>query len=329
MDVMVSLPMQTFIRDLRQGSTQSIVDCLQGLEELGYWGVNVVDHVLRSDTDVAEHRLEEDFNWRFADALSTLGYLAAITRRLRLGVRILVVPYRPPIQVAHAVATLDSLSGGRLVLGAAPGYDADEFRRLGIPRERRGRLTDEYLDVMRALWAADGPVDFEGDTIRFTGAQLQVGPVQRPGPPIWVGGNTRVGLGRAVRVGDGWTPSIYPFTWPSASDGGSVTRDELPDMLAWAREQRAAAGKPPLECVPSSGVPFTFTEQPRHPGRTPQEIQQFSAVGTVEEILEEFQLFSEAGCSKFVIRLGGKDAQEFLQQARIFAEKVMPFIDAG
>jgi probable F420-dependent oxidoreductase len=327
MDVLVSLPMQAFIRDLRQGSRQSIRDCVQGLEDLGYWGVIVVDHILRSDTDVAEHHDEEDWNWRFPDPLSTLGYLAAITTKVRLGTRILVVPYRSPIATAHAVATVDSLSGGRVVLGVAPGYDASEFVKLGVPRNKRGRLTDEYLDVMRTLWAADGPADFAGPTVQFTGAELQLGPVQRPGPPLWVGGNTKVALERAIRVGDGWTPSIYGYHWPSATDGIHLTRDELPAMLAWAAQQRAAAGQPPLTCVPSSGVPLRFTDAPHQPGRTDADIQQFSAVGTVEEQLREFQLFYQAGCTKFVIRLAGADSSDFLAQAEVFAKQIMPYID--
>jgi probable F420-dependent oxidoreductase len=327
MDVMVSLPVQMFLRDLRRGETTGIRDCMQGLEDLGYWGVNVVDHILRSDTDVAEHHLEKDWNWRFPDALSTLSYLAACTSTLKLGTRILVVPYRSPIAVAHAVASIDSLSGGRVVLGVAPGYDASEFEKLGVKRSLRGRRTDEYLDVMRALWAADGPIDFNGESIQFRNAQLQVGPVQRPGPPIWVGGNGRVGLQRAIRKGDGWTPSVYPYTWPSPSDGVQVTRDEIPELLAWAADERSAAGLPMLDCVPSSGMPLTFTEHPRHPGRRPSDVQQFSSLGTVDEILEEFQLFYQAGCTKFVIRVGGEDATEFLRVAEIFSREVMPFIE--
>ena len=327
MDIMVSLPLQAFVRDLRRGSRASIRDCVQGLEGLGYWGVNVVDHILRSDTDVAEHHVEPDWNWRFPDPVSMLGYLAAITERMRLGIRVLVVPYRKPIPVAHAFATIDSLSGGRAIVGVGPGYDADEFRRLGVPRNRRGRLTDEYLDVIKALWAADEPIGFDGETIKFEGAQLQVGPVQRPGPPLWVGGNSQAALMRAVRVGDAWTPMFYGYSWPSASDGADVLRDQVPAMLEWARQQRAAAGLPRLECVPDSGVPWTFTGKPAHPGRKPADIQQFSAIGTVEEILEEFQLFCQAGCDRFAIRLAGTGTDDFLRQARVFAEQIMPFID--
>jgi probable F420-dependent oxidoreductase len=327
MDIMVSLPLQAFIRDLRQGSSAAIRDCVQGLEDLGYWGVNVVDHILQSDTDVAEHHLEPDWNWRFPDPVSTLGYLAAITTRVKLGIRVLVVPYRKPISVAHAFATVDSLSGGRAIVGVGPGYDADEFHRLEVPRNRRGKLTDEYLDVIKALWAADGPIDFHGETINFEGALLQVGPVQRPGPPLWIGGNSQAALKRAVRVGDAWTPMFYGYTWRSDGDGGHVFRDQVPAMLEWAAKERVAAGLPPLECVPDSGVPWTITEKPAHPGRKPEDIQQFSAIGTVDEILEEFQLFHQAGCERFAIRLAGSDTDDFLRQASVFAKQIMPFID--
>ncbi|MDH6292841.1 TIGR03619 family F420-dependent LLM class oxidoreductase [Rhodococcus opacus] len=326
MDIMVSLPLQAFIRDLRKGSSTSIRDCVQGLEDLGYWGVNVVDHILQSDTDAAEHHAEADWNWRFPEYASTMGYLAAITQRLRIGVRVLVVPYRKPIQVAHAFATIDSLSGGRAVVGVGPGYDVEEFRRLSVPRNKRGKLTDEYLDVMQALWAADGPIDFEGETIQFKGAQLQVGPVQRPGPPLWIGGNSQAALARAVRVGDAWTPMLYGYTFRSPGDGRHVLREELPDMMDWANKQRAAAGLPALECIPGSGVPWNITDRPAHPGRRPEEIQQFSAIGTVDEILEEYQLFYQAGCRRFSIRLAGADTDDFLRQADIFANQIMPFI---
>ncbi|MDH6293303.1 LLM class flavin-dependent oxidoreductase [Rhodococcus opacus] len=331
MDVMVSLPLQSFIRDLRQGSKASIRDCVQGLEELGYWGINVVDHILQSTTDAPEHHVEPDWNWRFPEFASTMGYLAAITDHMKIGIRVLVVPYRNPIPTAHAFATVDSLSGGRAIVGVGPGYDAEEFRRLAVPRNKRGKLTDEYLDVMKALWAADGPIDFDGDTIKFEGAELQVGPVQRPGPPVWIGGNSPIALKRAIRVGDAWTPAIYGYGWPSTdgakADGVDLHRDNIPAMLEQARIERAEAGLGPLECIPDSGVPWKITDKPAHPGRKPEDIQMFSAIGTPDEILQEFQLFHQAGCSKFVIRLAGTDSEDFLRQAKVFAEEIMPFID--
>jgi hypothetical protein len=107
-----------------------------------------------------------------------------------------------------------------------------------------------------------------------------------------------------------------------------VLRNDIPAMLEQARVERAAVGLAPLECIPDSGVPWTFTEKPAHPGRKPEDIQMFSATGTVDEILQEFQLFHQAGCSKFVIRLAGANTDDFLRQAKLFADEIMPNIDA-
>jgi probable F420-dependent oxidoreductase len=324
---MISLPMQLLISDLRSGEQQSTRDCLQAIEEMGYWGVNVVDHILRSDTAVAEHQLEGDSHWRFPDPLSVLPFLAACTNNLRLGIRVLVIPYRTPFAAAHAVATIDSLSGGRMVLGAAPGYDAEEFRMLGVARNERGAMTDEYLEIMCALWEADGPIDYAGRYHTFNGAQLQVGPVQRPRPILWIGGNSRAALRRAIRFGDAWTPSLFPYSWPSPSDGVQLTRAELADCLALAAQERESAGLPALDCVPCSGVPLTFTQKPRHQARQPNEIQQFSAEGTPAELLEEFLLFKATGCSKFVVQFTGKDTASFLSSAEIFATEILAELD--
>jgi hypothetical protein len=127
-----------------------------------------------------------------------------------------------------------------------------------------------------------------------------------------------------VRFGDVWTPSIYPYTWPSASDGVQVTRAELPALLAEAAEARAAAGRAPLECIPSAGMPLEFTDRPAHAGRSSDEVLQFSSRGTPEEIGEEFRLFQEAGCEGFVVRIGGNAPEEFVTTAQRFADEVMP-----
>jgi hypothetical protein len=148
---------------------------------------------------------------------------------------------------------------------------------------------------------------------------------------VWIGGNSPIALKRAIRVGDAWTPAIYGYGWPSTdgakADGVDLHRDNIPAMLEQARIERAEAGLGPLECIPDSGVPWKITDKPAHPGRKPEDIQMFSAIGTPDEILQEFQLFHQAGCSKFVIRLAGTDSEDFLRQAKVFAEEIMPFID--
>jgi len=139
----------------------------------------------------------------FYEPLITLAYLAAATSRVRLGISVYVMPYRNPVVTAKLVATLDALSGGRVIFGAGVGWLREEFTALAADARVRGRATDEYLEVCRRLW--------RDDVASFSGAHYQLPPVrsgpkptQRPWPPIWIGGNSAAARTRAVALGDGW-----------------------------------------------------------------------------------------------------------------------------
>src|SRR2546428_2907469 len=121
------------------------------------------------------------------EPLATLGYLAHATKRVRLGTSVLVVPYRNPLVAAKTLATIDQLSGGRVILGAGVGWLREEFEALATPAfENRGAVTDEYLKLMRATWTAD-PVTFEGKHYRVRNVHALPKPAQRGGIPIWIG----------------------------------------------------------------------------------------------------------------------------------------------
>jgi probable F420-dependent oxidoreductase len=139
----------------------------------------------------------------FLDSVVALTRVAALTTRLRLGTGILVLPHHNPILVAKTLATLDVLSGGRVIAGFAAGYAEAEFRALGARFDRRGAVTDEYLRAIRTLWTAEEPA-FEGRFAKFAGIRFEPKPVQRPHPPIIVGGTAAPALARAAREGDGW-----------------------------------------------------------------------------------------------------------------------------
>jgi probable F420-dependent oxidoreductase len=166
----------------------------------------------------------------FHDALTVLAFAAATTGRIGLGTSVMVAPYRHPVVLARAVATLDALTGGRVVLGVASGWLASEFAALGVPFARRGALTDETIDVCRALWS--GAESFEGPTVHLAGVRLSPAPAHAGGPPIWVGGNSRAGMRRAVLRGDAWHTTI--------SDP-----DELARRLTTLRAECRAAGRAP------------------------------------------------------------------------------------
>jgi probable F420-dependent oxidoreductase len=139
----------------------------------------------------------------FLDPAVSLAFLAAHTRRIRLATGIIILPQRNPLVLAKEIASVDVLSGGRAVLGIGAGYLQPEFRALGIPFERRGPRTDEAIDAIRALWSLEKPA-FRGRFFAFEGIDAHPRPVQRPGPPIVVGGTSPGALRRAVARGNGW-----------------------------------------------------------------------------------------------------------------------------
>jgi len=142
--------------------------------------------------------------WDVLDPFDTVAFLAAITEKVRVGISVVIVPYRHPFDMARRVATIDVLSRGRFILGVGVGWLEEEFELLNIPFKERGARTDEYIDVMTAIWTQDTP--------RFSGRFVELNddvnvlpqPLQKPYPPIWVGGESGPALKRAARVGNGW-----------------------------------------------------------------------------------------------------------------------------
>lgn len=163
------------------------------------------------------------------DPLIWLSYVAAATETLRLGTGILILPQRNPVILAKEVATLDLLSAGRVELGIGVGWLREEFDVLGVPFDRRGARTDEYIEVLRALWR-EPEAAFSGEFVQFERAKSFPKPVQPGGVPIVVGGHTPAAARRAGRLGDGFFPA-----------GGGL--DELPALLTEMRAAAAAAGR--------------------------------------------------------------------------------------
>ncbi|MEU4159129.1 LLM class F420-dependent oxidoreductase [Actinoplanes sp. NPDC026670] len=162
-------------------------------EDAGFESLWVGDHIALPAGEGNPPRLE---------AMVALTYLAAVTSRVRLGVGLIVLPQRQPVLLAKQVASLDVLSGGRLTVAVGAGYVEPELNAMGVTLAERGARTDEYLDVMRALWSAEPA--FDGRFVAYSGVVQHPSPVQRPHPPIVVGGHSPAAYRRAVRHGDGW-----------------------------------------------------------------------------------------------------------------------------
>lgn len=171
-------------------------------EDLGYDSLWAGEHIVLPSPRVAPAPMEPTDP--ILDPLVWLAFVAAATTRVRLGTGIIILPQRQPLVLAKQVASLDVLSGGRLVLGVGAGYLEPELRAIGVPMSERGSRTDEHLDVMRALWTEPGPVSFHGRYTDVDGIDAHPRPVQDGGPPIVVGGRSAGAHRRAVARGHGW-----------------------------------------------------------------------------------------------------------------------------
>ena len=191
-------------------------------ETLGYHSVMISDHV--AITPSVRQRYPEPYY----DTFTTLAWLAGQTRKVLLGTTVCVLPYRHPILTARLTANLDQLSGGRLIFGVGVGNARDEFEALSLPYERRGRMANECLAAILALWSGNSSVSFKGRLISF-GDVSGSAPLQQPHPPIWVGGASEGALKRAVVYGQAWHPIIRSM---------AAVRDQaLPDLRRTAETQ--------------------------------------------------------------------------------------------
>lgn len=170
-------------------------------EESGFESLWVGEHVVLPDPRVPPSPMNPEDP--ILDPVVALTYLAAHTRSVRLGTGIIILPQRNPLVLAKELASLDVLSGGRLIVGVGIGYLEPEFRALGAPFEQRGPRTVEYISAMRAIWNEDHP-GFAGSFASFSGVQARPRPVQAGGPPVVMGGHSPGAYRRAVEISQGW-----------------------------------------------------------------------------------------------------------------------------
>ena len=189
-------------------------------EEFGFDTLLTGDHILvpKNISSVYPYTEGGEFpgsgSGESMEQITLLSYIAGQTSKIRLVTSVLIVPHRNPLIAAKSLATLDLLSEGRLVVGVGVGWMREEFQALGLPPfEERGAVTDEYIRAFKALWTEDDP-HFEGKYISFDDISFLPKPVQKPHPPIWVGGESRPALRRTAELADGWYPLGSNPTFP-------------------------------------------------------------------------------------------------------------------
>jgi probable F420-dependent oxidoreductase len=270
-------------------------------EQLGYHSVWVSDHV------VVPHANIVNFGESVFDPLVTRAVAAGATSRVRLGTTVLIVPYRNPVVTAKMISSLDALSGGRVVFGIGAGWVASESAMLGVPFAERGAMTDEYLEAMRELWTSRAP-SFAGKYTQFSGLTFEPKPLQKPHPPIWVGGHSRAALRRAAQFGAAWHPINRP---PEELRRG---RSELARLC----QARGRAVSPALTLRNDVRIlrPGESAPASAHAGRV--------LAGEPAALVDQITEVADCGVEHLVLEFLAADGRELDEQMALFAERVRP-----
>jgi probable F420-dependent oxidoreductase len=289
----------------------------QRAEDLGYDHVWVSDHIIlpkKVDSfypyaadGVATFKPDEPYY----EPLAALNFIAGCTQRIRLGTHVLIIPYRNPVLTAKILSTLDVLSGGRLILGAGVGWMEEEFKAMGLDTyKERGAVTDEYLQIYKELWTKED-ASFDGKYYQISDTGFEPKPVQKPHPPIWIGGHSGPAVRRAAKYGDGWMPiGLRP---PAI-----LEPEELAGKIARLRKLTVETGRPEdaVSLTFSTGVVFNDAA-----GSSRAWMQ-----GNPEQIASDLRQYQDLGVSNFIINFQGGTVPELQENMERFSREVMTLI---
>ena len=238
------------------------------------------------------------------EPLVTLAFMAGVVETPMLGLSVLVVPYRNPVVTAKMLATLDVLSGGRLVIGVGVGWTREEFEVLGASYPDRGAVTDEYIQIFKELCTRDD-IQFHGRHYQVSNVAFYPRPVQKPHPPVWIGGHSMPALRRAARLGDGWYPSnIDPPTLVARLAilrrlCREVGRD--PDSVEIASQVSNVGFGDAVPDANGLGIPLS---------------------GTPQQMLDTLRRYEDAGVKHLVLGMSRTNIEEMVRTTERFADEV-------
>lgn len=286
-------------------SAEGCIALAPQIEALGFDSVWLGDHTVTPPT------FAHAYSPGFMDPFVLMGYLAAATKTIDIGTTIVVVPYRHPLLTANMLATADNLSGGRIIFGAAAGWDAEEFAALNVPYHQRGDITDEYLDAIRTLWKLPN-ASFDGQFVRFANVILAPKPIRPDGVRTWIGGNSPAAQRRAVRFGEVWNPS----------DASRQDLWEGINLMAAASEAAGRATPPGI----ALRLDLRVELGDRSALVTPRP---WSAAGTTTELVEWIaEEYRDLGIQEILFDLADPTWEQMAESAQAIAEDMAPALRA-
>jgi probable F420-dependent oxidoreductase len=278
---------------------EAISEIATHLERMGFDGCAVTDHPCPTGRwlDAGGHHAQDPF--------VLLALIAAVTRTLRLQTHILVLPYRNPFITARAVATLDVFSGGRVSLGVGAGYLKGEYRALGVDFERRNEIMDESLRALKIAWTED-EFAFQGTGYQAPGNRILPRPVQKPHPPLVIGGNSTRAIRRAVELGDAWCP-FFASGAVSTTSRTAAMEDEA-DLAKGIRTMR------------------DYCEQMGRERPPELQLGGLSAPGGTwnpEALLDKIGRFAALGVTAATVHIGGRSRAEWCDNAARYQSDII------
>ena len=281
--------------------TKAITEVARKAEELGYDSVWVTDHIL-----LPKH-LSYPYG-RIFEPLVTLAYVAAVTTRVRLGTSMIILPMRNPVITAKELASIDNLSGGRVIAGLAIGWAEEEFRNLGAGHlfRKRAKLFEEQVALIRQLWS-EREVRFEGRFYRIENGISDPRPLQPGGIPIWLGGNSEQAVRRALRIAEAWQFTGIPLD-ELEHRMGIIKEEARRDFIVSGRFTVDMTGKAPRESKAASGA------------------RRIIISGNPQEVINQLEQYIEKGTTYLVLGFGDKDKQSLVKDMERFSREVQPSI---
>jgi probable F420-dependent oxidoreductase len=284
-----------------------MLEVVRRAEARGLDSVWVTDHVIVPRDGVLIYRDH------MLDPLAVLPWLAGVTERITLGTSVVILPYRTPIPVAKLLASVDVLSGGRLVVGVAIGWLEAEFAALGVPFRERVSRSEEAIELMRTVWAQEHP-EIETQRHRLHGLRASPLPLQKPRPPIWIGGGSDGAFRRVARLGDGWHASA---TTPEAFQQGM-------DAVRRYWKEAGREGEP----VGSVRVPV-FLDGVHRPAVDMAFLRgRYAIAGSVAAVTDELRRFQALGCAHVALEVSYSVYPAILETIDLLASEVKPKLSA-
>ena len=292
----------------RTASASALRDIGQAAEELGYSTLWTGDHVILPDVQNSFYPFSDDGIYpvpkdgQFYDAFTTLAYLAGVTSKISLGTGVCVVPYRDRLVLAKLIATVDAVSEGRLIFGAGVGWLKEEFDALGVDFTKRGKITNETLELLEQAFGGDTELDYRGRYVTATDVHISPQLHEHRTLPVWIGGASKAALNRTARFASTWFPHIHGSTARVLSEG-----------VQTITERKQELG---LDPVVSTAIfmPIEVTEQPTSDG--PLE-EQWVFRGTFEQIKGAIDHYASLGVSEVLLVHGGSVRRRIAHMARL------------